>query len=304
MSATALTEQCGSCSSCSRPIDRWCCCSTICTGAMEHRSSFWEHSFGVDRTPASWWRWLFAPRRRPVRLSAAVTASVVRRIGLAQLSEAQATLLLGELDARRSAAIYKQGGGNPFYLEQLARAGQGATLERARIGYCSGRCRRASRRRRVACRRAYVSLRHGSACCSRPPLWPENPFEPDLAATIAEVSAAGGARRARCTCSRGISSARRLYRAGLCFAIPSCGGRSTSRLWVAGDSGARAGCGRACCARRRRPASGPTMSSSRPSRGNEGAIRAVAGGRRGRGATSSCGGGSLVPGDAATAPRS
>ena len=78
-----------------------------------------------------------------MRLSAAVTAPVVRRIGLAQLSEAEATLLLGELDPRTAAAIYGHGGGNPFYLEQLARAGQDATLEASA---------RALQRMRSACR--------------------------------------------------------------------------------------------------------------------------------------------------------
>ena len=63
-----------------------------------------------------------------------MSASVVRRIRLEQLSEAHATLLLGELDPRRAAAIYRHGGGNPFYLEQLARAGQEATLERSPKG--------------------------------------------------------------------------------------------------------------------------------------------------------------------------
>ena len=51
-------------SSCSRPIDLWFCCSMICTGAMERRSSFWDRSFGVDQTPMSCWRWRFGRRRR------------------------------------------------------------------------------------------------------------------------------------------------------------------------------------------------------------------------------------------------
>ena len=61
-------------------------------------------------------------------MSATLGVASVRRIGLGQLSEAQATQLLGELDPRSAAAIYEHGGGNPFYLEQLARVGGSVTL--------------------------------------------------------------------------------------------------------------------------------------------------------------------------------
>src|SRR5262249_37868341 len=63
----------------------------------------------------------FRPGQAPARLSAALAAPAVSRIGLAELSEAEAVELLGELDAQRAATIYRHGGGNPFYLEQLAR---------------------------------------------------------------------------------------------------------------------------------------------------------------------------------------
>ena len=60
--------------------------------------------------------------RAPVR--GARGAAVRRSSSSTQLSEAEAAALLGELDAGRAAAIYRHGGGNPFYLEQLARARQ------------------------------------------------------------------------------------------------------------------------------------------------------------------------------------
>jgi DNA-binding NarL/FixJ family response regulator len=60
------------------------------------------------------------------RLAAALAAPSVRRITLEQLSETQATQLLDELEPHAVAAIYRHGGGNPFYLEQLARAANGS----------------------------------------------------------------------------------------------------------------------------------------------------------------------------------
>lgn len=47
------------------------------------------------------------------------------RLVPAPLSEREAAELVGEA----AAAIYAQSGGNPFYLEQLARASHGARVE-------------------------------------------------------------------------------------------------------------------------------------------------------------------------------
>ena len=58
------------------------------------------------------------------RLSGALAVPSLLRIGLEQLSQAQAAELLGDVDARAVADIYSHGGGNPFYLEQLARASE------------------------------------------------------------------------------------------------------------------------------------------------------------------------------------
>jgi hypothetical protein len=43
-------------------------------------------------------------------------------------AEAQAAELLDGLDPQSTAAIYRHGGGNPFYLEQLARARKDGVL--------------------------------------------------------------------------------------------------------------------------------------------------------------------------------
>jgi ATP/maltotriose-dependent transcriptional regulator MalT len=71
------------------------------------------------------------PRQMPEGLAAALERArregVLTRIGLGALSLTEAREFLGEaLDATAAAALHEESGGNPFYLEQLARS-----LERA-----------------------------------------------------------------------------------------------------------------------------------------------------------------------------
>jgi predicted ATPase len=66
------------------------------------------------------------PRQTPKRLSAALERAhregVLTRIDLGALSLAEARVFLGEsVDATKTAALYEESGGNPFYLQQLAR---------------------------------------------------------------------------------------------------------------------------------------------------------------------------------------
>jgi DNA-binding NarL/FixJ family response regulator/tetratricopeptide (TPR) repeat protein len=70
----------------------------------------------------------FRPGQVALRLSAALTGPRARRLELGQLSEAEATLLLEHLDGDAAAAVYRHGGGNPFYLEQLGRIDGGGEL--------------------------------------------------------------------------------------------------------------------------------------------------------------------------------
>ncbi len=63
----------------------------------------------------------FRPGNAPQHLVAALATPLAARLELAQLSEAEAMALLGDVDAAARSAIYRHGGGNPFYLEQLAR---------------------------------------------------------------------------------------------------------------------------------------------------------------------------------------
>jgi DNA-binding CsgD family transcriptional regulator/tetratricopeptide (TPR) repeat protein len=68
------------------------------------------------------------PGQVALRLGAALSGSRVHRLELGQLSEAEATLLLEGLDPEAVAAVYRHGGGNPFYLEQLGRTGSRGAL--------------------------------------------------------------------------------------------------------------------------------------------------------------------------------
>jgi len=68
----------------------------------------------------------------PARLSGALERAhregVLNRIELGALSPAEARAFLGEaLEATEAAALYEESGGNPFYLQQLARAFDPAT---------------------------------------------------------------------------------------------------------------------------------------------------------------------------------
>jgi hypothetical protein len=73
----------------------------------------------------------FRPGQAAERLAAALAGPPVSRLELGQLSETEAAELLEGADAEVVSAIYGHAGGNPFYLEQLGRAGDGAGLPRA-----------------------------------------------------------------------------------------------------------------------------------------------------------------------------
>jgi hypothetical protein len=67
------------------------------------------------------------PRQMPERLSAALErahrAASLTRIELGALNPSEARELLGDaVDRAGAAVLYEETGGNPFYLEQLARS--------------------------------------------------------------------------------------------------------------------------------------------------------------------------------------
>ena len=139
----------------------------------------------------------FRPGQAPPRLLAALAVPSVHRIVLDPLSEAQAIQLLGELDARTSAAIYRQGGGNPFYLEQLRRAGkdglskavagsESGTADTTMVGVPVPAAVAASLAEEIG------SLTSDQRSVLRAAAVTGEPFEPDLAAAVAELTELAG----------------------------------------------------------------------------------------------------------------
>ncbi len=133
----------------------------------------------------------FRPGQAPERLSAALAAPTVTRVELAQLSESQAGEMLTELDASALAEIYSHSGGNPFYLEQLARASSAGRLSGALrhagngagelAGGVPGAVAAALAEELESLSLSARGLLNGAAVAGEP-------FEPDLAAAVAELS--------------------------------------------------------------------------------------------------------------------
>ena len=132
----------------------------------------------------------FRPGQAPERLTAALAVPTVTRLELGQLSEAHATELLGDVDARAIAEIYRHGGGNPFYLEQLARAsdagrlsgavkhaGNGAGTEEGGVPAAVTAALAEELESLSLSARAFLN---GAAVAGEP-------FQPDLAAAVAEL---------------------------------------------------------------------------------------------------------------------
>ena len=160
-----------SCSSSSRGSGRWSSCSTTSTGPTRHRSSCCVAL--LRRGPEAPVLLALAFRRgqAPVRLSAALATRAARLISLEPLAEAEASELLAELEPRAAAAIYRHGGGNPFYLHQLRRAGEEGRLDAAPDesggDVAVAGDARARRRRGVAGRGARIPSRRRARAAAR-----------------------------------------------------------------------------------------------------------------------------------------
>ena len=128
----------------------------------------------------------FRAGRAPARLSAALAIPSVRRIRLAQLDDAQATELLGEVDPRAAEVMVRQAGGNPFYLEQLKRAREDGAVPGADAGVdVAGVSVPAAVAASLADELA--SLPADERTLLRAAAVAGEPFEPDLAGAIAEL---------------------------------------------------------------------------------------------------------------------
>jgi DNA-binding NarL/FixJ family response regulator len=129
----------------------------------------------------------FRSGRAPARLSTALAIPSVRRIRLAQLDDAQATELLGEVDPVAAEAMVRHAGGNPFYLEQLKRAREDGDVPVA--PHAGGDVAGVSVPPVVAASLTdeLASLPADERTLLRAAAVAGEPFEPDLAGAIAEL---------------------------------------------------------------------------------------------------------------------
>ena len=161
--ATASTARCATHSIAAPPDGPSCSPSTTCTGPTRPRPTR-SRRWSAGRPPARCCspspRGAARCRRRSRRRRRGRREGRAAALDLVPLSEAEAAELLGD----GAPAVYARAGGNPFYLEQLARAGGPRRGRRARgrrgdpvRGPCRARRRARGGRRRCAPR------------CSTPP---------------------------------------------------------------------------------------------------------------------------------------
>jgi DNA-binding CsgD family transcriptional regulator len=128
----------------------------------------------------------FRPGRAAQRLAPALAVRTVRRLRPPPLTEGEAAELLVGVAPGAAAEIYRHGGGNPFYLEQLART-PGARLGAAADGNggVPPAVAASLAEELAALSETERRMLDGAAVAGEP-------FEPDLAAAIAELSEAAG----------------------------------------------------------------------------------------------------------------
>ncbi len=149
----------------------------------------WSDSASIELIAALVRRWTrasvllvlaFRPAQAPPRLAAALTEPAITTLALEPLSEAEALELVGG-----DADVYRNGGGNPFYLEQLTRAPGAGSAD----GFAEGLVPSA-----VAASLAgeLATLPQPSRALLDAASVAGEPFEPAVAAAIAEMTAAAG----------------------------------------------------------------------------------------------------------------
>ena len=123
----------------------------------------------------------YRPGQAPERLRAAAASPAVQAIVLGELSEAQATEMLAGLDATAARSLYRHAGGNPFYLEQLARVGPSGGPDGGAPAVDIPSAVAASLGEELASLDpAERAMLEGAAVAG-------DPFEPDVAAAVAEL---------------------------------------------------------------------------------------------------------------------
>ena len=128
----------------------------------------------------------FRPGQAPQPLVAALASQAVQRIALAPLSERDSAQLLGDAASGPAAsAIYERAGGNPFYLEQLARVAPGDVAAGDADGAIPAAVAASLAEELASLQADERALLEGAAVAGEP-------FEPDLAAAIGELSLDAG----------------------------------------------------------------------------------------------------------------
>jgi DNA-binding NarL/FixJ family response regulator len=129
----------------------------------------------------------FRPGQAPPRLAAALAAPVTERLWLDPLTDGEATELLSGLDATAAASIVRDAGGNPFYLQQLARGGpqDGRSSEGGAPGGVPAAVAASIAEELGSLGRGERRMLESAAVAGEP-------FDPDLAAAIAELDPADG----------------------------------------------------------------------------------------------------------------
>ncbi|HEV7774493.1 MAG TPA: AAA family ATPase [Conexibacter sp.] len=130
----------------------------------------------------------FRRGQAPPRLAAALAVPHVETLRLEPLSREAAAELLGELDERSLADVYALGGGNPFYLEQLVRAG----AVRAAVQLGGNGTTGVPAAVAASLAEELASLSPPARALLDAAAVAGEPFEPDLAAAIAELSEGEG----------------------------------------------------------------------------------------------------------------
>ena len=211
------------------------------------------------------------PRQVPERLVAALER--VRQIALGELTPAEARELVGE----HAEKLYPAAGGNPFYLQQLARAPErlatgpavplsGVDVPRAVAAAFAGEIAQLSDN----ARRSSPAPRSPATRSS--PSWPRPP-----------PGSRSGTRSTRSTSScAATSSATPTSRAASASATRSCARRSTRPRSAAGGWSPTSAARRRCGARRERPGARAPRRALRPPRRRRRGRGPARGGRRPR----------------------
>ena len=272
--ATASIARCATCSSGSRAPRRSCCASTTCTGRTLARSR--RSPRCVHRPPAA--PVLLALAARAGRLPAALTSALAAGRPCGSLRRRWTRRRRASWSATRRTRCYADSGGNPFYLEQLARGGAPRTRApgRGRTTRCLPRSAPRWRRSWPRCpppRGGCSTPPRSPAIRSRPGSPPRSPSSSESAALAAlDVLLATGAGPA----GRGAAPVRVPPPGRAARGVRGGAGRLADRRPRASGGGARA-------ARRRTGAAQPPRRAGRAA-GRRGGDRRA---RRGRAASSS-----------------